>query len=88
MPREPKNQLQEETVAMRLNQLSGICGVAAALCLGAGVSMAQNNDGGGQARRGQGDLDPAQFQQRTMDNIKARLAFTNDAEWAAVQPLQ
>lgn len=57
--------------------------------------MAQDNSttgGGGQGRRGNGgggggNFDPAQFQQRMMDNIRERLAFTNDTDWAAVQPL-
>jgi hypothetical protein len=84
---------------MKLNQLSVICGVAAALCLGAGSLSAQdtnsssnavtpgNNNNGGQERRGRGNFDPAQFQQRMMDNVRERLAFTNDTDWAAVQPL-
>jgi hypothetical protein len=85
---------------MKLNQLSVICGVAAALCLGAGNLSAQdtnsspntatpnnNNNNGGQDRRGRGNFDPAQFQQRMMDNVRERLAFTNDTDWAAVQPL-
>jgi hypothetical protein len=84
---------------MKLNQLSVICGIAAALSLGAVSLSAQstnssssapapnNNDNGGQDRRGRGNFDPAQFQQRMMDNVKERLAFTNDTDWAAVQPL-
>ena len=72
---------------MKLKQGSVICGVIAGLCLGAGTSMAQDNGGAGQAREGRGNFDPAQFQQRMMDNVRERLAFTNDTEWAAVQPL-
>ena len=72
---------------MKTNQVLGICGVAVALCLGAGTLSAQtsNTNGGGQG--GRGNFDPAQFQQRMMDNIRERLAFTNDTDWAAVQPL-
>jgi len=84
---------------MKTNQVLVICGVAAALCLGAGTLLAQNNgntNGGGQGGRGNGgggggfgggNFDPAAFQQRMMDNIRERLAFTNDTDWAAVQPL-
>lgn len=73
---------------MTFRQLSVICGVAAGFCLGAGMSMAQNSDNGDQSRRGgRGNFDPTQFQQRIMDNVKEKLAFTNDAEWTAVKPL-
>jgi len=72
---------------MKLNQAAVICGVAVGLCLGAGTLMAQENSGGEQVRGGRGNFDPAQFQQRMLDNIRERLAFTNDTEWAAVQPL-
>src|SRR6185312_12473337 len=66
---------------------------AAVLCVSAGSLMAQDNgggNGGGGGRRfrgGGGNFDPAQFQQRMMDNIKDRLGFTNDTDWSAVQPL-
>ena len=32
-------------------------------------------------------MDPAQFQQRMMDNVREQLGFTNDTDWNAVQPL-
>jgi hypothetical protein len=77
---------------MKLNQLLTICGVAAALTLGAGTVSAQNDNGGpgggqGGGGFGRGNFDPAQFQQRMMDNIRDQLGFTNDADWNAVQPL-
>jgi len=72
---------------LKPNQLLVIWGVAAGLCLGAGTLRAQETTGGGQGRQGRGNFDPAQFQQRMMDNVKERLAFTNDTEWAVVQPL-
>jgi hypothetical protein len=80
---------------MKLEKLLGICGIAAAVCLCAGTIFAQNssnsnpNSGGGQGRRGGGggNFDPAQFQQRMLENVRDRLAFTNDTDWAAVQPL-
>jgi len=69
--------------------------MAAALALSAGSIFAQDNGndnggpGGGQRRNrpGGGNFDPAQFQQRMMDNIRDQLNFTNDTDWSAVQPL-
>ena len=77
---------------MKVNQLLTICGVAAALMLGAGTVSAQNDNGGnggggGGGFRDRGNFDPAQFQQRMMDNIRDQLGFTNDTDWNAVQPL-
>ncbi|MGO8836026.1 MAG: hypothetical protein ACLQAH_09210 [Limisphaerales bacterium] len=76
---------------MKVNQLLTICGIAAALCLSAGNVSAQNDNGGGGGggggRPGRGNFDPAQMQQRMMDNIKDQLGYTNDTEWNAVQPL-
>jgi hypothetical protein len=80
---------------MKINQLFAVCGIAAALVLGAGNVFAQNDNGGnggngggpGGFGGGRGNFDPAQFQQRMMDNIKTQLGFTNDTEWTAVQPL-
>ena len=46
--------------------------------------------GGGQQGGGQGggfNFDPAQMQQRMMDNVKTQLEFTNDTDWSAVEPL-
>ncbi len=73
-----------------------MCGIAAALVLGTGNLFAQNDNGGnggngggngGGFGGGRGNFDPAQFQQRMMDNIKDQLGFTNDTDWSAVQPL-
>ncbi len=74
---------------MKINRLFTICGVAAALCLSAGTLLAQNDNGanGGGRRFNRGNFDPAQFQQRMMDNIREDLGFTNDTDWNAVQPL-
>ncbi len=71
---------------MKMNQLLTICGVAAALFLGAGNVSAQNGGGGGGGRGG-GNFDPAQMQQRMMDNVREQLGFTNDTEWNAIQPM-
>ena len=71
---------------MKINQLLAVCGMAATLCLGVSNASAQNDNGGGNGG-GRGNFDPAQFQQRMMDNIKDQLGFTNDTDWNAVQPL-
>jgi hypothetical protein len=74
---------------MKTNRLLALCGIASALFLGAGNALAQNDNGGGNGggRGGRGNFDPAEFQQRMMDNIKDELGFTNDTDWTAVQPL-
>lgn len=81
---------------MKINQLFAVCGMVAALVLGAGNVFAQDDNGGGPRGPGggpggfgggRGNFDPAQFQQRMMDNIKDQLGFTNDTDWSAVQPL-
>ena len=87
---------------MKLNRILTLCAVAAALTLSVGSLFAQDNgnnggtnggQGGGQNRRNRqgggpgGNFDPAQFQQRMVDGVRDRLNFTNDTEWAAVEPL-
>ena len=82
---------------MKVKQLLTMCGVAAALCVSLAGLQAQDNNGGNQGggnaggrRRGGGpggNFDPAQMQQRFMDNIREDLNFTNDTDWNAVQPL-
>jgi len=83
---------------MKLNRLIKQCAVAAAILLSVGSLMAQADNGGDQGgqngggrRRGGpgggGNFDPAQFQQRMMDNIRDQLGYTNDTDWSAVQPL-
>ena len=78
---------------MKLNRILTLCVATATLALGAGSVLAQDNgnDNGGQRRFGGGpggrNFDPAQFQQRMMDNIRDQLNFTNDTDWSAVQPL-
>lgn len=69
---------------MKMNQLLAICGIAAALFLGAGNVSAQNGGGGG---GGRGNFDPAQMQERIMDNAREQLGLTNDTDWNAIQPL-
>ena len=73
---------------MKVNQWLVMGGMAAALLLSAGTVFAQNNGGGGGfGGGGRGNFDPAQFQQRMMDRVRNDLNFTNDTDWAAVQPL-
>lgn len=84
---------------MKLNRILTICAMAATLALSATSTFAQDNggggnggdQGGGQRRNrgggGGGNFDPAQMQQRMMDNIQDQLGFTNDTDWDAVKPL-
>jgi len=74
---------------MKTNKILTVCGMVAALTLGAGTLLAQNDNGGnaGGPGGGRGNFDPAQFQQRMMDNVRQQLGFTNDTDWSAVQPL-
>ena len=87
---------------MKLNRMITMCAVAAALALGIGGAFAQNNNGGGfgggngggrggfgngGGRGNRGNFDPAQMQQRRLDNIRQQLEFTNDTDWSAVEPL-
>jgi hypothetical protein len=74
---------------MKFNQWLALGGIAAALVLTAGNVSAQNDNGGpaGQGGGRRGNFDPAQMQQRMMENIKQDFGYTNDTEWNAVQPL-
>jgi len=78
---------------MKLNRIITLCAMTAALALSTGSLLAQDNgNGGGQGGGGgggnrRGNFDPAQMQQRIMDNVRDELNFTNDTDWSAVQPL-
>jgi hypothetical protein len=81
-----------------VSALSGL-GLAIALCLCAGNLQAEDDNGGGPGGPPPGDFgnggpggpgggfDPAQFQQRIMEQIRQSLNVTNDNEWAVIQPL-
>lgn len=80
---------------MKLTRMITLCAMAATLALGTGSLLAQDNGGGGGGGQGGGggggfqrrNFDPAQMQQRIMDNVRDQLNFTNDTDWSAVQPL-
>jgi hypothetical protein len=50
---------------------------------GNGFGGGGNGFGGG----GRGNFDPAQRLQQQLDNVRTQLEFTNDTDWAAIQPL-
>jgi len=80
---------------MKTKQLVAMAALAVAMSLSAGTLLAQNNDNskkgdnnnGGQGRQRVQGFDPAQMQQRMMDNYKERLEITDDTEWNAIKPL-
>ena len=80
---------------MKLNRIITLCAVAVTLAISASSLLAQeNNNNGGNRQRGPGGpggpgggFDPAQMQQRILENIQEQLGFTNDTEWDAVKPL-
>jgi hypothetical protein len=78
---------------MKINRWLVTVGVAAAMCMGTSNLLAQNDNnnadkgGGKQGRGNRGNFDPAQMQQRMMDNYKEQLEVTDDAEWKAIEPL-
>jgi Spy/CpxP family protein refolding chaperone len=83
--------INHRKIRMKLNRIITLCAVAASLFLAAGSAMAQQDNGGGNGgpgggRRGGpggGRFDPQQM----MDRVRDVLNFTNDTDWAAVQPL-
>ena len=73
---------------MKLNQWLAMTGMGVAFCLGASNGVAQDTPPvGGRPDRGGFGGDPAQFQERMMENVKERLEVNDDAEWKAIQPL-
>jgi hypothetical protein len=77
---------------MKLTRMITLCAMAATLALGTGSLLAQDNGGGNGGNGGGGGggfqrMDPAQREQRVMDNVREQLNFTNDTDWSAVQPL-
>jgi len=82
----------KEIPAMKASQKLVVLGLVGALCMSTSPLLAQDNppatkpSQSGSTRPGRGNYDPAQFQQRMLDNVKERLGFS-DADWSAVQPL-
>ena len=84
-----KNQLRGKS-SMKIKQLLTVCGMAAALGLGASTAFAQNDNGGGGnggGGGGRGNFDPAAIPATHDGTYQTQLGFTNDTDWAAVQPL-
>jgi hypothetical protein len=66
---------------------TGLLAVVAAVCLApvTGLAQAPGRDAQDRPNRGQrGNFDPAQFQQRMMDNLRERFGVTDDAEWKII----
>jgi len=63
-----------------LNQLSVVASAAFVMFLSANPVAAQQG-------QGRGNIDPAEFRQRMMDNYRERLEIKGDEEWKAIQPL-
>jgi len=82
----------------KMNQLLALTG-ACALLLSANQLSAQDNNTGDRPQRRQGGDnqggggrggfggDPAERQQRMMDNVKEQLEVKDDTEWKALEPL-
>lgn len=71
----------------RLSQCLAVTGIAASLLLSAGNLVAQDNQpGGGRGRGGPGGFggDPAEMQQRMLENIRAQMDIKDDAEWKII----
>ena len=62
------------------NQLSVVASAAFVMFLSASPVAAQQG-------QGRGNIDPAEFRQRMMDNYRERLEIKGDDEWKAIQPL-
>ncbi len=67
----------------RLSQCLAITGVATALLLSVGNVVAQDAPPGG-GGRGPGNFDPAQMQQRMLENIRSQMDVKDDAEWKII----
>ena len=73
---------------MNTKALFGVLATVAAVWLSGTTMLAQDRDFGGPPGGGPGgNFDPAQFRQRTMEQVRKNLSVTNDEEWGAIQPL-
>lgn len=70
------------------NGLLALVAATVALTPATGLAQAPGRDRQGQQDRQdrgpRGNFDPAQFQQRMMDNLRERLGVTDDAEWKII----
>lgn len=71
----------------RLATLLSLVGVSLCVMVFPCAVMAQDQAGGGRGQRGPGFGDPAQFQERLMEQYREALGFTDQSEWDAVKPL-
>ncbi|MSU57217.1 MAG: hypothetical protein EXS35_03380 [Pedosphaera sp.] len=77
----------------KLSQWLTTAGVAAAFLVSAGNLVAQDSkaappaegDRGGRGGRGGPGGDPAQFQQRMMENLREQMKVKDDAEWKVLE---
>jgi hypothetical protein len=69
---------------MRIGKSLAMAGTALVICTAAPTAWAQNEGGGGGGGR-RGNFDPAEFQQRMMENVRDHLSITNDDEWKIVE---
>jgi hypothetical protein len=60
-------------------------GAAALVWATAGSVIAQDAPPPGPRGGGRGNFDPAQFQQRMMENIREEMGVTNNEEWVVIQ---
>jgi hypothetical protein len=77
---------------IKLNRWLAMAGIAVATCLSASTLVAQDNQPGDrQGRGGRGGPggggfgDPAEFQARMMENIRAQLKVKDDTEWKLIE---
>ncbi|HEX5222587.1 MAG TPA: hypothetical protein VFZ59_23735 [Verrucomicrobiae bacterium] len=76
---------------MKLSKILTVTSLAVLLALSADSLMAQDNNNERRRNRdggqGQGNFDPAEFQQRMMERTKETLEITDETEWKAIEPL-
>ena len=66
---------------MKCKNVLAMAGLATVLTVGMSSAFAQGGPGGPR-----GNFDPAQFQQRMLDNTRQALDIKDDAEWKAIEP--
>jgi hypothetical protein len=74
-----------EVTNMKLSKSLAIAGIALSLASGSVLAQNDGGNGGGPGGGRRGNFDPAQMQQRMMDNLKEQMAVTDEAEWKVIQ---